>query len=255
MPQPAAVVAAEGAWRLAERFAWIDAKGQPSDSGRRVAALAQVDPERRREGLAPVLALGVEAAMRGQNGLPIIPLLRQAAQTLAASRNLWVRTCPGLVPVEVGAIVYWACVDRGRVEQIVRDIEINRDVAMHRLGSPDDDAPPSANTERHFDGVLEFYVRQPDLGGRVPFSFGQEMALARLLGYSGLFSRRACRAGDRSLDGDVSPPGCAYEPKSGRDRTPIAAGLAGGPREKLSGVEGVQFEQRALSLGRPIGAT
>ena len=123
----------------------------------------------------------------GQDGLPIIPLLRRAAEHLSASTNLWARECPGLVPVEIGAIVYWASVDARRAHVLVRDIEINRDVAMHRVGPPDQDAPPGTNAGRHFDRILEFYLAHRDLGGRVSFSFGEEMALARLLGYCGLF--------------------------------------------------------------------
>ncbi len=131
VPQPAA----DGAWRLAERLGFI-ASGTLTDLGREVAAFAELDSESRRESLAPVLAKGVESALLGQGGLPIVPLLRRAAECLAASTNLWARECPGLVPVEVGAIVYWACVDAQRAHILVRDIEINRDVAMHRVGHP-----------------------------------------------------------------------------------------------------------------------
>ena len=133
--------------------------------------------------------------MRGQGGLPIIPLLRRAAQTLAASTNPWVRTCPGLPPVEVGAIVYWACVDARRAESIVQDIEINRDVAMHLVGPPNHGLSISANLERHFDRVMEFYTDHPDLGARVPLSFGEELALVRLLGYCGLLQERTLPLG------------------------------------------------------------
>lgn len=163
VPQPAATLAADGAWRLAERLGFI-ASGTLTDLGREVAAFAELDSESRRESLAPVLAKGVESALLGQGGLPIVPLLRRAAECLAASTNLWARECPGLVPVEVGAIVYWACVDAQRAHILVRDIEINRDVAMHRVGHPEADAPPGANAERHFERILEFYLDHPDLG-------------------------------------------------------------------------------------------
>ena len=184
--QPAATLAADGAWWLAERLGFI-ASGTLTDLGREVAAFAELDSASRRESLAPVLAKGVESVLLGQDGLPIIPLLRRAAERLAASTNLWARECPGLVPVEVGAIVYWACVDAQRAHILVRDIEINRDVAMHRVGPPDPDAPAGANAERHFDRILEFYLEHPDLGQRVTLSFGEEIAMARLLGYCGLF--------------------------------------------------------------------
>ena len=41
------------------------------------------------------------------------------------------------MPIEVGAIVHWACIDFFHAESLVKDIEINRDVAMHRGGPPD----------------------------------------------------------------------------------------------------------------------
>ena len=192
--QPAATLAADGAWRLAERLGFI-ASGTLPDLGREVAAFAELDSAGRRESLVPVLAKGVESVLLGQDGLPIVPLLRRAAECLAASTNLWARECPGLVPVEVGAVVYWACVDARRAHVLVRDIEINRDVAMHRVGRPDPDAPPGANAERHFDRILEFYLEHPDLGQRVTLSFGEELALARLLGYCALFREAALGPG------------------------------------------------------------
>ena len=104
----------------------------------------------------------MEAALAGQGGAPILPLLKRAAQSLATSTNLWVRVCPALMPTEVGAIVHWACIDFAHAEAVVRDIEINRDVAMHRVGvPPDPDAPPGANLERHWERVMEFYSDQP----------------------------------------------------------------------------------------------
>ena len=38
--------------------------------------------------------------------------------------------CPGLLPVEIGTIIHWACVDLNHAYTLVRDIEINRNVAM-----------------------------------------------------------------------------------------------------------------------------
>ena len=184
--QTEATLAAEGAWRLAECVGFIET-GLLTDSGRKVTTFADLDAESRRKALAPMLAEGAESALVGQDGVPIVPLLRRAAQCLTATRNLWARECPGLVPIEIGAIVHWACVDVRRAQILVRDIEINRDVAMHRVGPPDPDAPAGANAERHFERVSEFYLEHPDLGERAPLSFGEEHALVRLLGYCGLF--------------------------------------------------------------------
>ena len=189
-----AVLAAEGAWRLAERMGFIEVD-LFTEYGREVAGFAGLDTADVRKTLAPMLAQGVESALVGQDGIPIVPLLRRAADRLAETTNLWARECPGLVPAEVGAIVHWACVDAGRAGVLVRDIEINRDVAMHRFGPPDPDAPLGANAVRHFERVSEFYLEHPHLGERVPLSFGEETALTRLLGYCGLFQGRSLERG------------------------------------------------------------
>ena len=197
-----AEVAAEGARRLADRTG-LTAEGQVTDAGQAVAALAERDPAKSREFLASLLRPRVEAALAGQGGAPILPLLKRAAQSLAVSKNLWVQVCPALMPTEVGAIVHWACIDFAHAEALVRDIEINRDVAMHRVGvPPDPDAPPGANLERHWERVMEFYSGQSRLGGRVPFSFGEELALVKLIGFCGLM-REA-----------VIGPGCAVLTKN-----------------------------------------
>jgi len=103
----------------------------------------------------------------------ILFLFTLAAQTLVASTNHWVWMCPALMPTEVGALGHWACIDFAHTELQVADIEINRDVAMHRVGSPVPDAPPGANLERHFERVIEYWLEHPNFGGRVPFLLGR----------------------------------------------------------------------------------
>ncbi len=98
-----AVLAAEGAWRLAERMGFI-AASQLTDSGRTVAGFADLDTADLRKALAPRIASGVESALIGQDGTPIVSILRQAANRLTATMNLWARECPGLVPAEVGRL-------------------------------------------------------------------------------------------------------------------------------------------------------
>ena len=193
----ASTVAAEGAWRLANRIGLVR-DGQATETSQAVAVLAGIDAEARQKALAPLLRTGVESALAGQGGKPIIPLLERAAQALAESTNLWVRVCPALMPIEVGAIVHWACIDFRHAEALVKDIEINRDVAMHRSGPPDPNAPTGANLERHFERVMEFYMDQPGLGGRVPFSFGEELALSKMLGYCELLREVAVGLGGTS---------------------------------------------------------
>ena len=178
----AAAVAAEGAWRMANRLGLVR-NGQVTEAGEAVAALAGIDAEARQEALAPLLRPGVESALAGQGGKPIIPLLERAAQSLAESTNLWVRILPALMPVELGAIVHWACIDFRHAESLVKDIEINRNVAMHRGGVPNPEVSVEAKRDRHFERVMEFYMDQPGPGGRVPFSFGEELAMAKIIGF------------------------------------------------------------------------
>ena len=74
---------------------------------------------------------------------------------------------------------------------MVRDIEIKRDVAMHRVGPPNWKAPAGANVNRHFERVSEFDLEHSDLRERVSLSFGEELALVRLLRCCGLFREEA----------------------------------------------------------------
>lgn len=80
---------AADAWRFAERMGLIESSG-PTADGRETAALAET------------------------------------AQDLEKTTNLWARECPGLIPVEVGAIVYWACVNRRRGEELLDNIVARR---------------------------------------------------------------------------------------------------------------------------------
>ena len=69
------------------------------------------------------------------------------------------------MPVEVGAIVRWACIHVYHAGTLVEEFEINREVAMRRVGAPNSGAAMGANSERHFERVMEFYADQPRLGG------------------------------------------------------------------------------------------
>ena len=154
-----------------------------TDTRRQVAGFAELDTAMRQDSLAPIFAEGVESALLGQGGAPILPLLHQAAQRLAESENLWVRECPGLLPIEIGTIVHWACVDLQHAHTLVREVEINWDLAMHRVGPPNPNSPAGANAERHFERVSEFYLEHSDLRERVPLTF--DARSSRWSGYSG----------------------------------------------------------------------
>ena len=179
-------LSAEGAWELAERVGFIES-GRLTESGRKVAAFVDLDldPADSRLLLVPMLAKGVESALVGQGGVPIVPLLRRAVQHLSDTKRPWARLCPGLLPVEVATIAHWARTDVRYAGHLVRDIELNRDLAMHEEGPPNE--KDGEDAEYHYDRTTESYLERPDLLGRVSVSRGEELASARLLVYCGLF--------------------------------------------------------------------
>lgn len=181
---------AADAWRFAERMGLIGPDG-PTADGRDVAALIGLDGERRRETLAPLLAGRVDAELRGQGGISIVDLLRRAARSLAETGHVWARECPGLVPVEVGAITHWGRVNPPRADKLVTDIVSWRDVAMHRYQPPDPAAEVGGHAQLHYERISEFYLEHPWLAGKSPPSYGEELALARLLGWCGLLREMA----------------------------------------------------------------
>ena len=179
--EPDLRLSAEGAWRLAERVGFIEL-GKLKDSGREAAALVDLDIADSRLLFAPMLAKGVRSKLVGQDGVPLLPLLRRAARRLSGTKRPWARQCPGLLPVEVATIAHWACTDVPYTGNLVRDIELNRDLAMHEDGPPDE-----KDAEYHYERTTESYLERPDLLGRVSVSRGEELASARLLVYCGLF--------------------------------------------------------------------
>ena len=190
-----AAMLASDAWRFAERMGLIDADG-PTARGVQVAMLIECDERHREERLRKVLREGLEANLLGRGGVSILDMLRTAANTLWTSENLWARTCPGLLPIEVGAIVHWARTNPSRAIELVEKIETWRDVAMHSVHRPPSStASREANAERHFDAVLKFYLEHHWLAEDVPSSFAEDRALAKLLGYSGLFEERDIGSG------------------------------------------------------------
>ena len=52
---------------------------------------------------------------------------------------------------------------------------------MHHDGPPNPDMSPGASLERNFELVMEFYISHPSLGGHVPFSISEELALTKLI--------------------------------------------------------------------------
>ena len=105
MEYPSVVRTAVGAWRLANLTGLLTPEGL-TDLGHRV-----VD---RTADVEDALAVGVRECMIGQDSIEIVLLLQRGASMLAKTNHVWARCCPGLLPVEMEAIVYWACVESPR---------------------------------------------------------------------------------------------------------------------------------------------
>ena len=203
--RPASTIAAEGAWRLANRISLVRG-GRASDAGQAVAKLAGIDAEARQRAQPPLLGPLVESALAGEGGRPIIPPLTRAAQALAASTSQWALVCPALIPIEVGTIVHWAGVDFAHAESVVADIVTNRGAATPRSGLLDSDTPMELAREHLFLGVAMRYTKHAHLGRNVSFSLGEELALTKLLRCCGLFGGSGPRGGTLLPDGGLRCP-------------------------------------------------
>ena len=144
-----------------------------------------------RQILEDALAVGVRDCMIGQDGIEIVPLLQRGASMLARTNHVWARGCPGLLPVEMEAIVYWACVAAPRCLKLLDELILLRDVAMHRVGGPPDRRMSDAeNTELHAEMATNFYLSHRDLAEDTPMPYGGTLAMTRLLDFTSLLHAR-----------------------------------------------------------------
>ena len=182
---PSVTRTAGGAWRLANMSGLLTPVGL-TDLGQRVV-----------DGTADVedaLALGVRECMIGQDGIEIVPLLQRGASILAKTNHVWARCCPGLLPIEMEAIVYWACAESPRCLKLLDELIILREAAMHRVGGPPDRRMSDAeNAELHEEMVTNFYLSHRDLAEDSPMPYGGTLAMTRLLGFTGLLHARNIR--------------------------------------------------------------
>ena len=120
-------------------------------------------PIRNHATLVSVLAQQLRTCYRGQDGLNITSLLQRGAALLAASDHIWAAYCPGLLLVELEALIHSACTDSTQAVQLCDDLVVNRDVAMHRYGMPSPDVTPMHNMVDHADAVAVFYFNDLEL--------------------------------------------------------------------------------------------
>ena len=136
------------AWRLVNLTGLITTDGLTAHGRRVVDGTADIED---------ALALGVRECMIGQDGIEIIPLRQRGATILAKTNHVWARCCPFLLPIEMEAIVYWACVESPRCLELLDDLIVMREVAMHRIGEPPDSQVSDAeNAGIHEEMVTNF---------------------------------------------------------------------------------------------------
>ena len=182
MQSPSVARTAVHAWRLATVTGLLDQDGLTELGQRVVDRTADVED---------ALAVGVRDCMIGQDGIEIVPLLQRGASILARTNHVWARCCPGLLPIEMEAIVYWACAAAPRCLKLLDELIILRDVAMHRLREPPDSQVSDAeNTELHEEMVTNFYLSHRDLAADTPMPYGGTLAMTRLLEFTGLLHAR-----------------------------------------------------------------
>ena len=192
---PSVARTAVDAWRLVNLTGLITTDGLTAHGHRVVDGTADVED---------ALALGVRECMIGQDGIEIVPLLQRGATILAKTNHVWARCCLGLLPIEMEAIVYWACVETPHCLKLLDELIIMRDVAMHRHGEPPDRRVSAAeNAEIHEEMVTNFYLSHRDLAEDTPMPYGGTLAMTRLLAFTGLLLARDI--GDRSVY--LIPPG------------------------------------------------
>ena len=175
-PHAASRIASD-AWRLASLT------GLLTDGGLTEAGRWIVNGQ---DDLTATLAEGIGKHLVGRGRTEIVPLLQAGAARLGETDHVWARLCPGLLPVEMGSIVHWACVNERKCSNLMDSLATWRDVAMHRRGEPDARLSESENAGIHFDTVVDFYLSHPWLAERTPMPYGEELAMARLMDFAGL---------------------------------------------------------------------
>ena len=179
---PSVARTAVHAWRLATLTGLLDQDGLTELGHRVVDGTADVED---------ALALGVRECMIGQDGIEIVPLLQRGATILAKTNHVWARCCPGLLPIEMESIVYWASVESPRCLELLNDLIVMRDVAMHRIGAPPDSQVSAAeNAGIHEEMVTNFYLSHRSLAEDTPMPYGGTLAMTRLLAFTGLLLAR-----------------------------------------------------------------
>ena len=187
---PEEVLLAQDAWRLAERLHLLWTEGR-TRTGDRLAPLARRQWRERsmadHRTVVRTVATGIREQYVAADGLEVVPLLQEAAQTLADTGHVWARHCPGLLLVEFEALIYWAFEDPAHAMRLRDDLVTYRDVAMHRYRAPPpDDADPDDIQIVHEDATVRLYLETEELAARTDLTVTEVRSTAMLLVFAEL---------------------------------------------------------------------
>lgn len=158
-----ASIMAEDAWRISQWLELVDSAGL-TDAGRSVEAVARAPMRERTEAIwrpaQDVLAEQIRECYRGGGEISIVDLVREGANLLARSDDVWVACCPGLLLIEFEALAYLAQSDPQTASSLVNELADHRANAMRDLGPPAPDDPELLHQLVHADAVSEYYEEQ-----------------------------------------------------------------------------------------------
>ena len=191
---------AQDVWHLANRLHLLTPNGI-SAAAQPLAAIATTPMAERTEGqnqtVTRILGKLITDHYLGEDGIPIVPLLQKGAQVLSETTHLWAIHCPGLLLIEMDALIYHACVNAEYAQQLADQLISWRDTPMHPVGFPNPYQPLEPNSRTHYEHVTDFYTEHTWLAERSDMTFTEQYATAMLLITSGLLVDL------RLADGDV----------------------------------------------------
>ncbi len=98
---------------------------------------------------------------------------------------------PGTTPDRDGSHRLLVLCRDTTLPEILDELIIMRDVAMHRIGEPPDSQVSAVeNAEIHGEMVTNFYLSHRSLAEDTPMPYGGTLAMTRLLDYTGLLHTR-----------------------------------------------------------------
>ena len=154
-------VLADDAWRLVIWLELADDAGL-TEAGEVVAGVADFVLDSRTEQVwLPALRIltdRIADLYRGSDGTYVVDLLQAGARALTQAADQWTRQCPGLLLVEIEALLHLAYANPQRAVALVGELEQNRIEAMRGVGPPLAGVVDYLNMSIHSDAVSLYYT-------------------------------------------------------------------------------------------------